>query len=235
MADLSPNIWRPAKITDIIVESPRTKTFRFEIDGLYPYVAGQHFSIQLRSPNGYTATRDYSFSSAPSSNVIETTIAHAPHGEVSGWFNETAEIGDRVDISPPIGHYFNWTPAQTEPVLLIAGGVGATPLVSMIREHQLQHSSSPISLFYSVRDFEDICFKSELTTAQDVVFTLTDSQPEDWQGNSGRVTAAMLRPLLQPNQTIYVCGPTSFVEAADTILVAELSVDPMKIKTERFG
>lgn len=235
MADLSPQLWRTAKITGITPESPRTKTFRLEVQGLYPYVAGQHFSIQLRAPNGYNATRDYSFSSAPSSNAIETTIAHAPHGEVSGWFNETAEIGDTVEISPPIGHYFNWTPAQTEPILLIGGGVGATPLVSMIREHQLQQSSSPISLFYSVRDFDDICFKSELTRGQNVTFTLSDSSPANWQGNSGRVTAAMLRPLLQRGQTVYVCGPTSFVEAVDTILVSELSVDPMKIKTERFG
>jgi ferredoxin-NADP reductase len=228
-------MWRSARISNIIVESPRTKTFRFELDQPYEFVAGQHCSIQLRAPNGYTTARDYSFSSAPSSDMIDITIAHAPHGEVSGWFNETAEIGDNIEISPPIGHYFNWAPTQTEPVLLIAGGVGATPLVSMMREHQLQNANSPMSLFYSARNFEDICFKSELAHNENVTFTLSDSQPDDWMGNRGRVTAAMLRPLVQPAQTVYVCGPTSFVEAVDTILVNELSVNPMKIKTERFG
>lgn len=236
MADLSPQVWQKARISKIITESPRTKSFRFEIDGPYDFIAGQHCSIQLRAPNGYTTARDYSFSSAPSTSIVDVTIAHAPHGEVSGWFNESAEVGDVVEVSPPIGYYFNWTNAQTEPVLLIAGGVGVTPLMSMLREHQLKKSTAPISLFYSVRNYDDICFKSELNELADqVVFTLTETQPDNWQGHRGIVTAEMLKPLIKPNQTTYVCGPTAYVEAVNHILVDQLGVDPLTIKTERFG
>ena len=235
LADLSPQLWQRATIEAIFDESERTKTFRLKPEAPFSYIAGQHFSIQLRAPDGYAAARDFSLSSAPSSGNVDVTIVHLPNGEVSGWFHESAAIGDSVEISPPIGYYFNWTPDQAEPILLIAGGVGVTPLMSILREHKLTHAESPIALFYSVRNFDEICFKSELKDADNVTFTFTGAPPENWHGNSGRVTAAMLRPLLKPNQTIYVCGPTSFVEAVDSILVDELSVDPTKIRNERFG
>jgi ferredoxin-NADP reductase len=235
MADLSPQLWRPATIESIVSESERTKTFRLKLSGPYPFMAGQHCSIQLRAPDGYTAARDYSFSSSPASGVVETTIAHAPHGEVSGWFCTQAEVGDQVEISAPIGRHFVWTPAQTEPILLIAGGVGVTPLMSILREHRASGATSGVNLFYSVRTFEDICFKNELVGKENVTFTLVDSQPDDWQGYTGIVTADMLRPLALPNQTTYVCGPTAYVEAVTHILTDQLGVAADTIKTERFG
>ena len=235
VADLSPQLWRSATIDAIVVESPRTKTFRLKLSGPYPFSAGQHCSLQLRAPDGYTAARDYSFSSAPSSGLVETTIAHAPHGEVSGWFNETAEVGDAIDVSAPIGRYFTWSPLDTEPILLIGGGVGVTPLMSILREHEDSKAPSDIKLFYSVRTYDDICFKEELLDRDNVTFTLVDSQPEDWSGYSGIVTAEMLQPLMIANQTVFVCGPTAYVEAVAHLLTDELGVSPERIKTERFG
>lgn len=235
MADLSPQLWRTATIDAIITESPRTKTFRLKLSGPYPFSAGQHCSLQLHAPDGYTAARDYSFSSAPSSTLVETTIAHAPHGEVSGWFNEVAEVGDTVDISAPIGRYFTWTPLDTEPTLLIGGGVGVTPLMSILREHTASKVSSDIKLFYSVRTYNDICFKDELLEYDNVTFTLVDSQPEGWSGHMGVVNAEMLRPLIVADQTVFVCGPTAYVEAVAHLLTDELGVSPDRIKTERFG
>ncbi len=235
MADLSPQLWRPATIEAIISESARTKTFRLKLSGPYPFMAGQHCSIQLRSPDGYTAARDYSFSSEPSGDNVETTIAHAPHGEVSGWFNESAEVGDVVEVSAPIGRHFTWTPLHIEPILLIGGGVGVTPLMSIWREHAASQATSTMQLFYSVRTLEDVCFKDELVQHENVVLTLVDEQPEDWTGNVGVVTPAMLQPLIAPGQTTYVCGPTGYVEAVARILTDELGVPPETIKTERFG
>lgn len=235
MADLSPELWRPATIEAIITESPRTKTFRFKLSGPYPFIAGQHCSIQLKAPDGYTAARDYSFSSSPSGNTVETTIAHALHGEVSGWFNELAEAGDVVNISAPIGRHFTWTSHHDEPVLLIGGGVGVTPLMSILREHRASKSAANITLFYSARTLEDVCFKDELIDNEQVTFTLVDSQPDGWQGHTGLVTADMLRPLVVPGQTTYVCGPTGYVEAVAHILTDTLNVPPENIKTERFG
>ncbi len=235
MADLSPQLWRTATIEAIVTESPRTKTFRLKLSGPYPFSAGQHCSLQLRAPDGYTAARDYSFSSAPSSGLVETTIAHALHGEVSGWFNESAEVGDRIDISAPIGRYFTWTPLDTEPILLIGGGVGVTPLMSILREHQASNASSDIKLFYSVRTYDDICFKDELVENDNVTFTLVDSQPDNWTGHTGIITAEMLQPLVVAGQTVFVCGPTAYVEAVAHMLTDQLGVSPEQIKTERFG
>lgn len=235
MADLSPQLWRSARIADIITESPRIKTFRLELDGGYPFIAGQHCSVQLRLPSGYTIARDYSFSSPPSSGVVDITIAHIPGGELSTWFHESAKIGETIDISPAVGSYFNWTPQHTQPALLIAGGVGVTPLMSMLREHRMQRSKTPLTLAYSVRRKEDISFKTDVIDADNVLVTITDPSESHTSEHTGRIHAGMLRPLLMPDQVIYLCGSTRFVEAIETLLTVELSIDRLTIKTERFG
>lgn len=122
-----------------------------------------------------------------------------------------------------------------EPVLLIGGGVGVTPLISILREHTATKASTDIKLFYSARTFDDICFKDELVGKDNVTFTLVDSHPDDWSGYTGIVTADMLRPLVLPGQITYICGPTAYVEAVTHILTDQMGVAPETIKTERFG
>ena len=71
----------------------------------------------------------------------------------------------------------------------------------------------------------------------DVVLTLTRTQPPGWSGHSRRVDAELLREVAWPageDPRVFVCGPTSFVEAVASALV-ELGHDPARVKTERFG
>ncbi len=232
--------WQYAIISAITEQSSRTKSYILELDHPWQYEAGQHCSLRLTAPDGYQATRDYSLSSSPRTSEYELTIALAPHGEVSGWFHEEAEVGDRIEVLGPIGRHFVWNETITRPVLLIGGGVGVTPLMSMLRDHRITRCKSPISLFYSARSFEDIIFKAELLNApvrecESLSFTLVNDPPEGWAYHTGLVTKEMLAPLLAPEQVIYVCGPNAFVEAVDTILIHQLGADSSTIKTERFG
>ena len=103
-------------------------------------------------------------------------------------------------------------------------------------------STVPARLLYSARTLEDVIYRDELTQLAeddviDVHFTLTREQPEGWQGYGRRIDRELLEDVSwAPDERplTYVCGPTSFVETAASVLV-ELGHDPARIRTERFG
>jgi ferredoxin-NADP reductase len=101
--------------------------------GLAPApLAGQHYVLSLTAPDGYTAQRSYSVASAPDdSGKIELTVEKLDGGEVSSFLHDIAEIGDEIEVRGPIGRWFVWE-ADT-PALLIGGGSGVVPLMSMLR------------------------------------------------------------------------------------------------------
>jgi ferredoxin-NADP reductase len=131
----------------------------------------------------------------------------------------------------------------SEPLCLIAGGTGITPLMAMLRHRDRSSCRTPTVLIYSSRSLADIVYRDELDgmahrdAKLDVVYTLTRGQPKNWAGHRGRIDRALLAAnCFPPTQkpAIYVCGPTAFVESASNFLV-ELGFDPLRIKTERFG
>jgi ferredoxin-NADP reductase len=126
---------------------------------------------------------------------------------------------------------------------LIAGGSGVVPLMAMIRHRSSADDKSPARLLYSSRTFDDIIYKAELDrlAASDdrltVAHTLTRQQPSGWKGYARRIDREMVSEVAWPTQQTpiaFICGPTSFVEAAANLLV-ESGYDPAWIKTERFG
>jgi ferredoxin-NADP reductase len=146
-------------------------------------------------------------------------------------------------VRGPIGGYFAWTPALGGPLFLIAGGSGIAPLMAMLRHRAAVGSRVPALLLYSSRTFEDIIFREELErlSAQDsdvkVLHTLTRQQPAGWTGEARRIDRDMLAQIGIPataEPRVFVCGPTSLVEAAAQSMVA-LGHQPTLIKTERFG
>ena len=129
------------------------------------------------------------------------------------------------------------------PLLLIAGGSGVVPLMAMIRHRRAANSLIPTRLLYSSRSLEDVIYRNELdslndkTTSLEVIYILTRLQPPGWTGYRRRVDISLLREVAwSPEQhpLIFICGPTSFVEAAATDLLA-LGYEADRIKTERFG
>jgi len=101
-------------------------------------------------------------------------------------------------------------------------------------------SSVPVRLLYSSRSWEDVIYRAELDRLSDgveVIHALTRSQPPGWTGYARRVDQPMLAEVAWPTAEqplAYVCGPTSFVEAAASGLVA-LGYPAGRVKTERFG
>ena len=227
----------PATIVAIRDESASAKTFTLDVLTEWRYKAGQHCVIRLTDENGYMAARDYSLSSAPRSGQIEITVGHAFMGEVSGWLFDRVKVGDTVEISRPLGEDFSWSSDQETPLLLIAGGIGIVPLMGILREHRLTNSTSSIALAYSFRSNDEVCFSSELMSTREneqIELWVTRDEARERQ-HSGRITAKSLSPLITQNQRIYVCGPTSFVDAMESLLTMQLDVKPGQLLTERFG
>jgi ferredoxin-NADP reductase len=235
--------WQLAEVRDVVIETPRVKSLLLRPAGWPGHLAGQHVDIRLTAGDSYQAQRSYSIASPPEDELLALTVERVKDGEVSPYLLDELHAGDQLELRGPIGGYFVWTGAERGPVYLLAGGTGITPLMSMLRHRDRRPSRSPALLIYSARSWEDIVYRDELAammrrdTSFRVVYALTRQQPEDWTGHRGRINKSLLSANSFPsahNPTIYVCGPTAFVETAANLLV-ELGFDPLNVKTERFG
>lgn len=206
------------------------------------HLPGQHVDVRLTAEDGYQAQRSYSISSAPASGRLDLTVEEIADGEVSPYLSEELRPGDRLELRGPIGGYFNWTTADGGPLLLVAGGSGVAPLMSMLRYREAVASDIPATLLYSSRSWDEIIYREELDQlsadpALRVIHTLTRSHPDGWDGYTRRIDRAMLGDAAgepEPGRLAYVCGPTRLVENVANDLVA-LGYPPDRVKTERFG
>jgi len=239
-----PLAWQIAKVTAIRAETPEVNSFTLELPAWRAHRAGQHYDVRLTALDGYQAQRSYSIASPPSrEGEVDLTIERIADGEVSPYFHDVIEVGDRVEVRGPIGGYFVWEPALGGPLLLVAGGSGVVPLMAMLRERAVADARPPAALLYSSRTFDDVIYREELgalaavDAGLSIIQTLTRSQPEEWNGHARRIDRAMLAEAIaaagaQP--LVYICGPTLLVESAANGLV-ELGVPPAQVRTERFG
>jgi ferredoxin-NADP reductase len=205
--------------------------------------AGQHLDVRLTAPDGYSASRSYSIANAANGTRVELTVEELHDGEVSPYLAEGISVGDPLEVRGPIGGWFVWRPAQTEPTQLISGGSGVVPLMAMIRSRAQAGNRAPFRLLYSVRSPESIIYNDELQMrAQDgsglmVAFAYTRIIPDGWPRAARRIDAEILMETSIPAEqkpSCYVCGPTPFVETAANLLIAA-GHDADRIKTERFG
>jgi ferredoxin-NADP reductase len=230
--------WREARIAEVVRETHNAATLLLDVDDWPGHRAGQHVDVRLVDPtDGYEARRSYSIASAPEDGV-SITVERLEDGEVSPWFVDVARAGDMFGLRGPFGGWFVWDAATGGPLLLIAGGSGLVPLMSMLRHRRNAHSTAEARLLVSVRGPDEVLYANELaTTGAELVFTYTRAAPEGWNGYARRVDRAMLTEVAYPPDAgarIYVCGPTTFVETVANELVG-LGHDPASIRTERFG
>ena len=216
-------------------------TLHLESDAWPGHLPGQHVDVRLTAEDGFQAQRSYSIASMPAAGSLDLTVEEIPDGEVSPYLSEELRPGDRLELRGPIGGYFTWTEANDGPLLLVAGGSGVAPLMSMLRYRNAITSKIPVTLLYSSRSWEEIIYRAELERLADdpqvrVLHTLTRSHPDGWDGYTRRIDRAMLADAagIAPGGLAYVCGPTALVEHVASELVA-LGYPPERVKTERFG
>jgi ferredoxin-NADP reductase len=211
--------------------------------------------LRLTAEDGYSAQRSYSLAEPSASDHIAVTVDLLPHGEVSPYLAETMEVGDELDVRGPIGGWFVWEPGDPagagRPILLIAGGSGVVPLVTMLRARARAADSTPMMLVYSLRGPRDLMYGPELDemaagpsvpgSAPDPVevrLVYTRRTPDGHPRPAGHLVAEdLVLPDAWPGPLAaraYVCGSSGFVDHATGLLRAAGYPDD-HIRTERFG
>jgi ferredoxin-NADP reductase len=237
-------VWQEARVVRVVPQTPTVKSFHLRVPTWAPFVAGQHVDVRLTAPDGYQAQRSYSIGSAPEDPDIELVIERLASGEVSPFFHETVTIGDAIELRGPIGGHFVWRPEDGGPLLLVGGGSGVVPLMSMLRERAANAMNVPTALIYSVRQASDVIFRDELLQHAEnddgfrLFATVTRGTPDVATFRTGRIDAALageaLRSLGSIPKRTYVCGSNAFVDTASQLLL-DLGVPFAAIRTERYG
>ncbi len=230
--------WYEAEVVAVEAVTAFVKSVRLRCPIAGRQRAGQHIDVRLTAPDGYRASRSYSVASVPDdSGSLELLVQGLPEGEVSGWFLETAEVGDLVEVRGPIGGSFSWDGADGGPLLLAGGGSGVVPLLAMLRRRAQVAPDIPAALIYSVRSRAEAIALGELE-ARDrdepgfSLFLRTTREGEGRRIDAGLVQAALDR--IGAPTKVFLCGANRFVSPAADLLLAA-GVPAGIVRTERFG
>ena len=224
---------------ETVDETPRARTLVLDVPDWHGHIAGQHVDVRLTAEDGYQTERSYSIASAPEQATLALTIERIDDGEVSPYLAGELRDGDAFELRGPIGGHFTWRVEDGGPLLLVAGGSGLVPIMSMLRHRHAHSSEVETHALVSARSLDDLLYGDELSALDHVALhlTLTREQPAGWDGFARRVDTDMLRevgPSPDRAPRVFVCGPTPFVESVADLLVA-LGHDPRAVHAERFG
>lgn len=191
--------------------------------------------------DGKIFRRCYSICSSPTQiGYVEITPKRALSGTVSVFLNEKARVGLTVEASQAAGH-FVFDEKEDRRIVLIAGGSGITPFMSMLRYIDDRCLSTDVTLLYFVRTAKDVIFEKELSLLSvrlqrlHSVIVLTEPEP-GWTELKGHLTRDFIELHVEDvsSSTFFLCGPSGMMKAARDLLES-MKVSPAKIKQESFG
>ena len=233
------------RVSRIFQETPDVKTFRLmnPLGGVLPFgfLPGQFLTVTV-PPDGKPVRRSYTIASSPTQHdYAEITVKHEEQGVVSGSLHDHVKEGDQLECSGPSGSFI-FTGRECKCILLIGGGVGITPLMSVLRYLTDRSWPGDIYLLYGIHNPQDFIFREELNYLQQrypnlrVVVTVSHPEGTDWKGATGRITKELIAQSVPDlaSRYVHLCGPVSLMVAVKKALV-ELGVPAERIKTEAFG
>lgn len=233
--------WQRATIVRIEDRVPGVRSFFLKLDSLFKFLAGQHVNVRLTAADGYQVERSYSIASAPGQKeTLELVIERLENGEVSPYFHDIAAVGDDIELRGPIGGYFVWSATDGGPVLLVGGGSGVVPLMSMIRDRGMLKFKIKMQLLLSARTWKDLIFRDELLALKDLdfVIALTRDKARRIGDYARRVDSSMMADVLKRSDSrprhVFICGSNPFVESAGQGLI-DAGLPAGIIRTERYG
>lgn len=219
-----------ARVTEVIAEGPRTATVRFRpAPGWQQHQAGQWVRVGVEI-DGVRHWRSYSLSTAPGQ---DPAITVTDIGRVSGALVRRVRPGDILYLDPPQGEFL--LPEHPRPLLMITGGSGITPVMSMLRTLASRRPDADVVLVHTARTRDEALFVDELDA-------LAEAAPGVrhvlWlSGENGRLDLTTVSALagLCPDwreRAAYVCGPEGLVADAERLWASEGAGDHLTM--ERF-
>ena len=231
------------RLSEIREETASTKTLRFiSVDGaLPPFQAGQYINLFVEA-GGVRTSRPYSISSSPCQTAYyDLTVRRVEDGFVSNLLLDDVRVGDLFTSTSPAGN-FRFNPLyMDDDLVLLAGGSGITPFMSMIREATDLGLDRRLHLIYGCRDENDVIFEARLrgraARHPNFRFDPVVSEPSaGYKGLTGFLTADLIKTLIgsPDNKTFFMCGPEAMYDFCLPEL-KKLGIPDRKIRTEVFG
>ncbi len=231
------------RISDIIEESPSTKTLRLVSEDHYlpPFLAGQYIALFLEIGNIRTS-RPYSISSPPNQNGhYDITIRRVEGGLVSNYLLDELEKGDALESSGPAGHFYHNPLFHDRTMVCLAGGSGITPFMSMIREVVECGLDRTIYLFYGNKDLDDVIFNEQLSAYTERFenihyLPVIETPSQNYDGLSGLITGQLIKKTLADlsGKRFYLCGPAGLYDFCMPELEG-LGIPSRRVRKEVYG
>ena len=204
----------PVRIASIRRETPTVRSYTLDLEGQgFTFRPGQWVDCYVdaegeRGVAGYTLT-----SSPTTTGTIELTVRRNEEREVTRFMHEEAEVGDVIYVDGGQGEFY-YEREMGDSLTLIAGGIGITPLMSILRYVDEGTSDVSAKLFYSVRAPSEIVFRRQLEEISSrnprigCVFTVTRPGDEPWEGHRGRISGGLLVDEgADLGGLFFICGP----------------------------
>ena len=227
----------PVSVLAVIDDSPTIRTFRLVRPAAFTFQAGQFLTVRVQV-DGEPHVRCYSISSAPeATGYMEISVKR--QGLVSGTLHATVHPGSQLFVKPPAGR-FVYPAHDDRPVVLVAGGVGITPLASMLRHAVVADPGRPVTLLYSARGSSELAFWDEISWLSRrhahvrAIGTITEDCPA-WRGRCGRIDEAWITKYVPDaaHSVFLMCGPIEMVRVLGEVLRAR-GVPESQIRSEVF-
>ncbi|EHP42143.1 putative oxidoreductase [Cupriavidus basilensis OR16] len=244
------NAWRPLRVARIVEESSVVRSLHLEpADGAgrVAHLAGQFLPIRVTlAGHAQPVMRTYTLSVSPADDRYRISVKR--EGTVSRHLHDNVKVGDVIEARAPSGH-FTIDAAERRPAVLLAAGIGVTPMLAMLRQIVYEGLRTrrvrPTWFFHSARTLAERAFSKELAAlaesaggAVELVRLLSDpkdaARGKDYDV-SGRIDIDTLRGRLPfDDYDFYLCGPTAFMQSLYDGLRA-LNVADARIHAEAFG
>lgn len=197
---------------------------------------GQYITIRLSIPGEtYLFNRQYSLSQSPGQDTYRISVKKEnemnPNGKVSVYLHEAIQIGDTIEVTAPAGDFF-LDVESIRPVTLISGGVGVTPMMSMLETISKTTPTRPVAFLHGARNKALHAFDEDV---RKLMSTMEDTTMLTLYSDENRMlTKELLAENVLPTSDIYVCGPVPFMKAMINTLY-ELGFAADRVHFEFFG
>ncbi|WP_260853866.1 molybdopterin-dependent oxidoreductase [Paraburkholderia sp. BCC1886] len=219
---------------------------------LAPFLGGQHVNVRATRPDGRREVRCYSLSGADNGRSYRISVkltrdAGGNPGRMSALLHGFI-VGGRVELQAPRGAFHlpvvSGAPDLARPVVLVAGGIGITPLIAMLHQLHAQRSETPVRLVYGIRSGKDHAFRDEIAVLREamphleVVTFYSGAVDDDRLAHSfdheGRISVEALLKGRGCEQDFFLCGPSALIESL-TDALRNAGVANECIHLEAFG
>ena len=229
-----------ARIADIQKISPTVKSFTLALDGQpFTFLPGQWIDCFIEL-DGRTEVAGYSMTSAPNEEGwFSIAVKLVGDNPVTDHLHECASVGDTLVVEGGSGD-FHYTGDNIHPLALIAGGIGITPIASIIRYIDKSELQVHATLVYSASAPSELLFRDEFEAIAArnpsfrTHFTVTRSHSEQWHGSTGRIDSATLRNAgIDAKHLCYICGPPEMIRAM-LVALKEIGVPEEHLRFEQW-